>query len=162
MCCSSFNRISQTPREFKSHPSNTTLKHRYVLQMSKMYARHWKRWKVSCLTDVRFVWTWQPQDAEEEEGEVVVIVCAVRVLVRSLEMVDTSDFKCCPMCLLCFFFCSLFQSHYFVFVFDLPNMCYGKNKGLALGSQQQQHAFGLAFDIQVKMQNKMHVLLFLY
>ena len=113
MCCSSFNRISQTPREFKSHPSNTTLKHRYVLQMSKMYARHWKRWKVSCLTDVRFVWTWQPQDAEEEEGEVVVIVCAVRVLVRSLEMVDTSDFKCCPMCLLCFFFFvfSPFETH---------------------------------------------------
>ena len=40
----------------------------------------------------------------------VVIMCAVRVLVRSLEMVDTSDFKCLLMslfdvsCLLLFFF----------------------------------------------------------
>ena len=47
--------------------SKRYLRIRCVLQMSKMYARHWKRWKVSCLTDVRFVWTWQPRDVEEEE-----------------------------------------------------------------------------------------------
>ena len=32
-------------------------------------------------------------EPQEEEDEVVVIVCAVRVPVRSLEMVDTSDFN---------------------------------------------------------------------
>ena len=53
------------------------------------------------------------------------------------------------------------KSQTFVFVFDLPKMCYGKNKGLVLRRQnEEQNAFVLAFHFQVKMQNKMHVLLY--
>ena len=47
------------------------------------------------------------------------------------------------------------KSQTFVLVFDLPHICNGKNKGLALGGQnEEQNAFVLDFDFLNKMKNK--------